>query len=935
MRYIYTSLCVFLVLVLSSGISAQRMATISGIVINEQNNLGLEGVRVSVVNESYSTTTKITGFFSIPFRTVGPKTIKFSREDYQDFVIEVFVVEGADQDLGELFMSLDGSLDLDDFSLLPLIELDLDDSDLDALGGAQDISSILAASRDVFVSTAAFVFGPARFRIRGYSPDYTSLYLNGVPFNDAETGVPFFWQMGGLNDVLRNRDINIGTVATSYGFGEVGGMSNIDLRPSRQWAQTRLSYAISNRSYRQRLMVTHNTGLNKNGWAFSISGSRRWADEGYVPGTFTDAWAYFMGAEKKFNNKHSVSLVAFGAPTVRGGIGPSIQEMYDIAGNNYYNPNWGFQNGERRNARVSNAHIPMAILRHDFTISNRASLVTSVAVQTGRNGFGALNWDEANDPRPDYYQKLPSFQTNPVLAAQVRDVLANDIRARQLDFDYMYDVNRNNFQTIQNVDGIPGNNVSGNLAKYFLEERRIDNTTYNVTSYFEHFITDRWTINAGVIYRHFTGHNYSTIDDLLGADFYINEERFVRRDFPFEPEKWQNDLNNPNQILKEGDTYRYDYNANIRHGEVWLQSITRLKRFDLFLAGRVAQDRMWRTGNMVNGRFPDNSFGDSEVKTFNTYDVKMGITYKIDGRQYIYANGFIGTRAPLFRNVFIAPRTRDQINPGHAIENMLSGEAGYIIRTPQMKARATVYYTRFQNQSNVLNYFQDDGADFDLDGQAEIGGLYNFALNGAERTHQGVELAIDYKLTSELSVNAVASIGDFYNSNRPTAFVAADNDSRPIADGLLIYAENYFVTRTPQEAYSFGLNYRSRNYWFATINFNYFRKNFLDFNPLRRTASAVAEVEPGSDLWRTILDQERLPAAFTVDFFIGKSWVVKRGQFIYLNLGVGNMLNNTNFITGGFEQLRFDFRNPDPERFPPRYFYLLGFNYFLNTIYTF
>src|SRR5690606_28779973 len=130
--------------------------------------------------------------------------------------------------------------------------------------------------------------------------------------------------------------------------------------------------------------------------AFSFSGSRRWAQEAYNPGTFFDGWSYFLGAEKKINEKHSLSLVAFGAPTVRGGISPVVQEMYDLAGTNYYNPNWGYQNGEKRNSRVSNAHLPMAILRHDFQINRRSNLVTAVSYQTGRNGFGALSWDNTN-----------------------------------------------------------------------------------------------------------------------------------------------------------------------------------------------------------------------------------------------------------------------------------------------------------------------------------------------------------------------------------------------------------------------------------------------------------------------------------------------------------------------------------------------------------
>ncbi len=40
-------------------------------------------------------------------------------------------------------------------------------------------------------------------------------------------------------------------------------------------------------------MATASTGLMDNGYAFTVSASKRWAEEGYVEGTFYDAWAYY------------------------------------------------------------------------------------------------------------------------------------------------------------------------------------------------------------------------------------------------------------------------------------------------------------------------------------------------------------------------------------------------------------------------------------------------------------------------------------------------------------------------------------------------------------------------------------------------------------------------------------------------------------------
>lgn len=914
------------------GLSAQ-ISTVSGIVVQRENGLGLEGAIVKIEGDQTSTVSSVTGSFTLLTRLSGDQTLIVIKPGYKTVFlpINVGLNEGS---LIEVIMEVSDFAEIDDLSLLPTFSLENDDADFPDGTGGQEISSILTASRDVFVSTASFVFASARFRIRGYNPEYSNLSLNGVPFNDPETGIPFFWQMGGLNDVLRARDINIGLMPVNFTFGEIGGSSNIDLRPSRQWAQTRISYALSNRSYRQRIMLTHSSGMNKKGWAYSMSFARRWANEGYIPGTFFDGYSYYAGLEKKFNDRHSLSLVVFGAPTVRGGSTPAIQEMYDLAGTNFYNPSWGWQNGRKRNARVNNSHMPMAILRHDFNINAKTIVTTCVSYQTGRNGFGALGWDEAGDPRPDYYQKLPSFQQDPELAAQLADFMRQNPELLQLDWNSMYNANRNNLRTIQDAEGISGNDVTGNLAKYFLEERRVDNSTLNGVVLLEHYLTDRITINAGGLYRHFQGENFRMMQDLLGADFYINEDRFTRIDFPNDPSKWENDTDNPRRLIRVGDRFGYDYIAHIRQYQAWLQGTVRLRRWDFFLSGRADSQNMWREGRMRNGRFPENSLGESERVQFANFSLKGGLTFKIDGRQYLYANAYIGSQAPLYRTVFVSARTRNEVNPHVRSENISSLEGGYLFRSPKMKARIGAFITQFKNQTINLSYFQDAGVDFDDDGEEEGGGIVNFILYDVSRQHAGLEAALEYNLSPSWSISAVASVGDFIFNDRPKSTIILDNSSTPIASDMLIYARNFFVSRSPQQAYSIGINYRSRKFWYVNMNINYFSKNYVEFNPVRRTVQAVKDLEADNPQRRLILEQERLPDALTIDIFGGKSWKIK-SNFVYLNVGVGNLLNNTRFITSGFEQPRFDFRGQNPNRFPPRYFYAFGFNYFVNLAYRF
>jgi hypothetical protein len=199
----------------------------------------------------------------------------------------------------------------------------------------------------------------------------------------------------------------------TFAFGDIGNSTNIDSRASRQRKQTSFSYAFSNRSYNHRAMITHSTGMNKHGWAFTLSGSRRYSNKGYVPGTFYNGWSYFLGVDKRFAQKHLFSIIFFGAATESGRQGAATAEMSNLSGTHYYNPYWGYQNGKKRNASVSKINQPVLILTHDLRINNNTSLTTAFSYSTGDKSVSGLDWYNAPDPRPDYYRYMPSYQTDP------------------------------------------------------------------------------------------------------------------------------------------------------------------------------------------------------------------------------------------------------------------------------------------------------------------------------------------------------------------------------------------------------------------------------------------------------------------------------------------------------------------------------------------
>lgn len=284
--------------------------TFTGTIVDEITGKPSANLTVSLVagDATFTGTTNEKGEFSIDV-PAGNYRLDVKNGN-QTYALGKFEVNQPTVNVGSLYYSAavdeETKTDIDN---IPTVTL----SDDDIKGGSsQGVSSALNASRDPFLATASFVFSNARFKIRGYDFENFSLYMNGAPVNDLDDGGASWGQWGGLNNVMYNRDNSLGLKPTTFAYTGIGGGYSLDTRASKQRKQLQVSYATTNRSYRHRLMATYNTGIIKKGWAVSVSASRRWADEGYVAGTFYNSTSYFLSVEKLFGSKHSLAFTTFG-----------------------------------------------------------------------------------------------------------------------------------------------------------------------------------------------------------------------------------------------------------------------------------------------------------------------------------------------------------------------------------------------------------------------------------------------------------------------------------------------------------------------------------------------------------------------------------------------------------------------------------------------
>ncbi len=821
------------------------------------------------------------------------------------------------------FLSSELRYDSDNIPVISLSE-----SELKEESGAS-VAGVLSASRDAFTSAASFGWSIARFRFRGYERDNFTTLINGAPMTDLTTGNTMYYSWSGLNDVMRSRENVSGLAPAGFTFGEIGGSTFIDSRASRQRKQLQASYSISNRSYDNRVMATYGTGILQNGWSFALSGSHRWANEGYIPGTFYDGWSYFGTAEKQIGMNHSVSLTAMGAPGKFGKSSPAVQEMYDLAGTNYYNPSWGWQAGEKRNSKVGRNDLKTFILSHEWKISDLTSLFSSASMVTGKSKSSALDWYNAANPYPDYYRNLPSFDTT--TQVQTTAYLQSNDSLLQLDWQAMYAANALSDTTVEDANGIKGNSVSGKWSQYILQNYVTDYKIYNFNSFINTVFSDHVALHAGINAAKQKTEFYREVNDLLGGDFYVDINKYVQQDNPDNFNIIQNDLNTPNKVLKKGDRFGYDYVADIQKVSGWWQTLFTYNKIDFFIAANFSHTSFLRDGKYKNGLFPEASFGKSPKQNFTNYGFKGGATYKINGSNYVFANAAYLTEAPLFDNIFISPRTRNFLTPGAADEKIFSSEGGYLLKAPRIKGRLTGYLTEMKDGILSKTFFNESTNSFGT-----------LVLTGADKRHIGTEISAEAQVGYGVSVSAAASLGQYFYTSNPKGTFSEDENAQAVLSDVTVYSRNFRIAGSPQKAYSATVSYRSKNFWFVNLTFNYFGDLYIDFSPIRRTTPAVDFVEPDSPLYSEIFSQQKADAKFTMDLFGGWSWkmnnkikALKRNSFLVINAGVTNLLDEKDFITNGYEQLRFDFENKNPNKYAPKYFYAFGRTYFVNIAFRF
>jgi len=881
----------------------------------------LEGVLVHFEDTQLNTLTYALGEFKFSSNVpLGEQVLSLSKNGYMVARYPIVVNEGKTLDIQDMMLSVDTTMD-------DLFTITLSDDELnDDTSGADNISGLLSSSQDVFQRAAAFEFSSSFFRVRGLNSDNGNVLMNGIEMNKVYNGRPQWSNWGGLNDVLRNQELTTGLSASAYNFGGILGTTNMNLRASEYPSGGRVTYSSSNRSYSNRVMATYASGLVEGGWSYAFSLGRRWGDEGYQDGTFYDANSFFVSVEKKINDKHSLNFTGFYTPNKRGKSSPNTQEVYDLK-NIKYNEYWGYQDGVKRNSRVKRIAEPVLMLNHYWDFNEKTSLNTNVAYQFGELGNSRLDYAGGANPSPAYYQGLPSYfladNDGPDLAGAY-NAYQNFTEGGQLDWNRVYDANVTN-------------NITGDNAAYVLYEDRSDDAQLTVNTIFNSELSEHVTLNAAVNYKGLKSHNFAEIIDMLGSSTgYLNVDSFDQVQF---------DLQNPNQIVGKGDTFRYNYNIEANVLSSFAQVQFKYNKVDFFLAGSITQTDYQREGLYQSEVYEDNSLGKGEKVEFLAIGAKGGLTYKFSGKHLLVANAGYLTKAPTIRNTFSNSRDNhaivgDQSGFGITEEKITSFDLNYIYRSPTVKARLTGYFTKMQDANEVSFYYADGISGVDS-GTAFV----QEVLEGIDKRYLGIEFGIEAQVTPTIKLTGVASVGQYTYDNNPNLLLTSSDFTNGLNFGEA-NLKDYKIAGGPQRAASVGFEYRDPNYWWFGTTANFMSNAYVDVSPLTRTENFYLDTDgfpfPDYDptLAKKLLRQEKFDSYMVWNAVGGKSWKVGN-KYISLFVSLNNILN-TQFKTGGFEQgrnanyqtLKEDTSTPK-RRFGPKYWFGRGTTYFLNLNFRF
>lgn len=622
--------------------------------------------------------------------------------------------------------------------------------------GTQEFPEILKSTPGVYATKTGGGYGDSRINLRGFRSENVAVMINGVPVNDMENGAVYWSNWAGLSDVTSAMQVQRGLGASKVAVPSIGGTINIISKSTDAEKGGNVKMSVANDGY-FKYGMTLSTGVMDNGLAITASAAHVSGD-GYVDGLQFNGVNYFLNISKELNDDHKLSFNIIGAQQEHGqryNTRTIAQNRATEQGGKRFNPDWGYRNGKVENVSQNYYHKPQISLNHDWTISDKTFVTTAVYASFGSGG-GRRTEGTGKFTNDEY--RLGDVDT-------------------PIDFDRIVAENKAN-----------GANGATDVFTASVNEHK----WYGILSTLKTELSDELTLSTGIDGRYYVGTHYYEVTDLLGGQYFLNPK--------------SND-NNYNQPLKVGDRYNRDYEGRVLRYGVFGQLEYSKDDLSAFLSTTISNTRYGRSSFLDDSSNPNGNVSDNA--NFLGYGTKGGVNYNINETHNVFANVGYFSKAPfLTGNVFL-DKESVELNDQALNEKVFSAEIGYGYRSERFNANVNIYRTSWLDKSLTKSVNDPDN----------VGQQLEANLAGLDALHQGIEVDFVYKMTDDLILNGMASLGDWRWKSDVSGRIF--DQSGTLLEEVVVNATDLKVSDAAQTTWSLGLKYKALEKSSIFIDYNY------------------------------------------------------------------------------------------------------------------
>ena len=710
---------------------------------------------------------------------------------------------------------------------------------------SQDIPMILNSTPGVYATQQGGGDGDARITIRGFNQRNVAVMIDGIPVNDMENGWVYWSNWFGLDAVTSNIQVQRGLGSSKIAIPSVGGTMNIITKGIKSKNFMKVKQEIGSFGYYRTSL-----GLNmknKKGWGFTLASSYK-KGIGYVDQAYTEGLFYYAKIQKQLN-KHIITFTAMGAPQHHGQ-------------RSYKNSIATYSEQAANDLNVDTSYFPEVFdLGYDYNehVGEIDRYRINEYGDTIHSSYTRLN------TKKNYYHK-PQFSIRDFWSLDDNLYISNIIYASigqgggtslSNGYNNINDLGLINLQSIYDnnisfIDGLYSNEATKSTS--ILRSSINNHYWIGGLSTLNYRPNDFVSFSGGLDYRSYKGEHYREVYDLLGGDYYINENNKTQTNImKYVGDKI--DYHNDGIVNWKGGfgQIEIDNNDNLSGFINFSTARSKYKRIDYFkkmdlvledttitqclgTSKQVVYDPISQTYSVImvedsveyNGViYTRNSEYARHTETnwekFNSYTFKSGINYNIDDKHNVFFNTGLISKAPRFNNVF---DYSNQLFKNIQNEKVRAFELGHSYRSNTFSSNLNLYYTIWENKPS------NGGVIVIIDDVT-----YRSNINGMDAIHKGVEFDFAYRINKKWTIEGLASIGDWkWNSSDTVRFYDDDNNLVVDEFGNVVEqafdAENVKVSDAAQTQFGYSIKWSpSRKFW-AKIKTTLFRDYYAEFDPL-------------------------------------------------------------------------------------------------------